>query len=68
MIFCVLFFTFSRDDFFFAPLSDLISPDLSNTAQKGNPGSILAYSRFGQSTVTGLIGAFFIPFFSDYDI
>ncbi len=68
-IFYVLFFAFSQDDIFPAtPFPDLLSPGLSNIAQNGNQGSILAYSFPGRLTVTGLIGALLTPYFRITDI
>ena len=45
------------------PFPDLLSPNVSNQAQNGNQGSILAHSLFGRFLVTGLIGALLITFF-----
>ena len=42
---------------------DRLFQNMSNEAQNGNKGSILAYSLFGRFMVTGLIGALLTSYF-----
>jgi hypothetical protein len=44
-------------------LFDMRSPCKINSARNANQGSIWAYHIFGRFAVTGLIGAFLVPFF-----
>jgi hypothetical protein len=46
----------------------LMSAHISDCARNANPGSILAYPLFDRNPVTGLIGAFLVPFFRIVDL